>query len=96
MDKALIELNETVLLAQPGIKDIANLSKNISEQVVEISEQIVKKIKQEQEDAVLKQLSKLLMAILLLKINSKAVNRFRKSKVAKLLGRGLSLLENMV
>jgi hypothetical protein len=67
LDKAVIELNETVLLAQPGIKDIANLSKNISEQAVEISEQFVKKIKQEQEDAVLKQLSKLLMLYLYLK-----------------------------
>ena len=96
LDKTVLEFDATVQAAKSGVEDIANLSKNISYQLVELAEQFVEKFKQNQEDIFLKHLSKILMALLLLKINSKTINKFRKTKVAKVLGRGLSLLENMV
>ena len=96
LDKTVLEFDATIQAAKSGVEDIANLSKNISYQLVELAEQFVEKFKQNQEDNFLKNLSKILMTLLLLKINSKTINKFRKTKVVKVLGRGLSLLENMV
>ena len=95
-DKAVLALNETVSEIKPGIREISVLSKNISEQLVELANRFVKRIKYEQEEMILRGLSKLLISLLVVKINIKAVNKFRKSKIAKVLGKGLSLLENMV
>ena len=96
LDKAVLSLNETISEIKPGIREISVLSKNISEQLVELTNRFVKRIKYEQEEMILRGLSKLLISLLVVKVNIKAVNKFRKSKIAKVLGKGLSLLENMV
>lgn len=96
LDKAIVSLDNTVTDLKTGIKDICVLSKKISEQFIEFAEQFVKKIKQEQEEFILRSLSKILIGLVLVKINIKTVNKFRKSKLAKVLNKGLSLLENMV
>lgn len=96
LDKAVLTLNETVSEIKPGIREISVLSKNISEQLIELTNRFVKRIKYEQEEMILRGLSKLLISLLVVKINIKAVNKFRKSKIAKVLSKGLSLLENMV
>lgn len=96
LDKAILSLNETITLAKSGIKDIAVLSKNISFQIVELANKFVHKIKNRQEDMILRQLSKILLTLILFKINSKTINKFRKSRYSKTLAKGLSFLENMV
>ena len=96
LDKAICEVNDTVVLAQDGIKDISELVHKISEQMVDLANDYVNRIKRYQEEAVMKQLSKALIALVLLRANIKAVNKFRKSKLGKTLAKGLSLLENMV
>ena len=96
LDKTLLEWNETLIKAKGSITDIAVLGKNISEQFVEFAENFVEKVKEKNEDILLRQLSKILIGILLIKINSKAINKFRKTGIAKALNRGLSLLETMV
>lgn len=96
LDKAIYEVNDTVVLAQDGIKDISELVHKISEQMVDLANDYVNRIKRYQEEAVMKQLSKALIALVLLRANIKAVNKFRKSKLGKTLAKGLSLLENMV
>lgn len=96
VDKAVIELNDIVEEANPRIREMSDLVKKISEQSVELSKNFVIRFKEEQEDFALKNLSKLLMAILLLKINSRAINAFRKSRAGKFIVKGLSMLGNMV
>lgn len=95
-DKTILDLNEIVILAKPKLKDIGHLTKEISNQLVEMTESFVKRLKLNNEEFALKQLSKVLLALLLWKINSKTITKLRKTKVVKLLGKGLSLLEIMV
>ncbi len=96
LDKVVLDYSETVKQANPLIKDVANLSKKVSEQIIELAEHFVYKLKKDQEDIFLRFLSKILMILLLLKINSKAINAFRKSKSGKLIIKGLTMLGNMV
>ena len=96
LDKTIISFDETLTTVKPSLKDVCELCTKISGQSVEFSKRFVDKFKRDQEDAILRALSKLLIAIMLLKINSKAINSFRKSKTGRFLAKGLSLLENMV
>ena len=96
LDKAVVELDKTVDEARPKFREISHLIKKISEQSVELSKDFVVRFKEEQEAFVLKNLSKVLMAILLLKINSNVINTFRKSRAGKFIVKGLSMLGNMV
>ena len=56
LDKAICEVNDTVVLAQDGIKDISELVHKISEQMVDLANDYVNRIKRYQEEAVMKQL----------------------------------------
>ena len=96
IDKLLLSLNTTIDEAKSGVKDIFILMNKISEQCVELSEDFVSKIKEKEEDIALKQLNKLLIAILLLKLNSKAIRKFNRSKWGKTLKRGFAFVQSMV
>ena len=96
LDKAVLDLNETVVLAKPGIKDISELVRKISEQYKELSKQFVQKVTRNSEEVVLTRLFKVLLGFLLVKTNIKLVQKIRKSKITKALAKGLSLLEIMV
>ena len=96
IDKKIANFDESINSSKDGIKDIAILCRRISEQFVIFAEDFVYSYRKKQEDLLTKQLSKIFIAILLLKINSKAINNIKKSKAGKLLSKGLSLLENMV
>ena len=95
-DKKILELIETIKLAKPKISDISKLISAITEQWIDVSEEFVNKFKTKSEDVTLKFLTKVLGAMLLWKINSKIVKKVTNSKTFKILGKGLSLLENMV
>ena len=95
-DKAVIDLNETVVLAKPGISDISELVRKISKQYKELSEQFVQKVTRNSEEVVFARLFKVLLGFLLVKTNIKLVQKIRKSKITKALAKGLSLLEIMV
>ena len=95
-DKAVIDLNETVVLAKPSIKDISDLVKKISEQYKEFAEQFAQKVAKNSEEIIFYRLLKVLLGYLLIKSNIKFVQKFRKSKITKALAKGLSLLEIMV
>ena len=96
IDKKIANFDESINSSKDGIKDIAILCRRISGQFVIFAEDFVYSYRKKQEDLLTKQLSKIFIAILLLKINSKAINNIKKSKAGKLLSKGLSLLENMV
>lgn len=79
------DLDSTLSLIKPSVKDISVLVKKISGQALEFVNNFVEK----QEEAILRNVSKALLGTLLFR-------KFKKSKVFKLVGKGLSLLEIMV
>ena len=96
LDKFILEMDETITLAKPGIIDITNLGKNISEQIFELTKDYIEKFKRKNEDKIYRQLSKILLAIILVKINSKTIKKIQRSKITRTIAKGLSFLENMV
>ena len=96
LDKKVLEFNEMVTLAKPKVTDISKLISGISEQWLEMAKDYVDKFKTISEDISLRALAKVLLAVLLWKLNSKTINKIRNSKTYKIMGKGLSLLENMV
>lgn len=96
LDKSILELNDIIHSTQEGIKEIAILTRKISEELILLSEEKIKALKKMQDDEISKQLSKLLLWVITLKLNIKFINKIRKTKLAKLLGKGLSLLEFVI
>ena len=96
LDKKIIELNNTIIMAKPKLVEIGSLVCGISEYAKEIVFDYIQKFKIKKEDTVQRCLVKLLGAMLLWKINSEAVRKLRKSKTVRFISKGLSLLENMV
>ncbi|MBQ3048093.1 MAG: hypothetical protein IJD48_03665 [Clostridia bacterium] len=96
LDKIVLATNETINSTKPVLKDICILSKKISVQILELTQNFIKKFQLNKEEFAIRQLSKLILALILWKTNSKFITKLRKTKVVKLLGKGLSLLEIMV
>ena len=96
IDRYVLSFDIALQDSRANIKDIALLTKKISEQFVEFSEDFVEKVHEEEENFVIKQLNRILIAFLLYKINIKPIKKFRKSKLGKSLAKGFSLLQNMV
>ena len=96
IDKIVLKANEALTLINPGIKDIGCLIKKISAQCVEFSYDFVSKIRKKQEDSIISYLNKIIIAIILLKINSKFIRKIIRSKHFKMLTKGFSLLKYVV
>lgn len=96
LDKAVIILNERITALKPSILDISMLTRKISEQLEIISQDIFDKAKENAENIFLKQFSKALLGMLVVRFNFKLVKNIRKSKIAKIVTKSLSILENMV
>lgn len=95
-DKYLISFDSDITRHKSNIKDISVLVKKISEQSIILAEDFVIKTKEKSEDFLLKQLTKVLVALLVLSLNFKIIKEIRKSKITKTLVKGFSFLENMV
>ena len=95
-DNKVIEFDDTLEKAKPSISDISVLARKISSQFVVFAYDFRYKIKREQENMTMKVLNKILIALLFIRINSKALNKIRKSKWVKRLGAGFAFLESMV
>ena len=96
LDKKVLEADSTLELLKPELKEVCKLVKNSSSQVRELSIRFVEKVKEHNDNLWTAQFVKLLSGILLWKLNIKFIKKFRKSKVAKTLSRGLSLLQLVV
>ena len=96
LDKIILNLNETIVDSKPKIKDISTLARKISGQWVVLADDWVDDISKKSEDAVFNNLNKVLLALLLWKINSKRIKKFRHSKLGKALKRGFAFVQNMV
>jgi len=95
-DRMILQINENIEAMRPGIKDVGDLIKKISAQCVEFSNDFVNDIIKKRDESIINQLNKLIIAILLLRLNSKFIKKILKSKHFKLLSKGLSLLKYMV
>ena len=96
LDKKILEYNELILSTKNGIKDISVLIRKISNQIKDLIKEKISEFRLAQEEALVKQISKLLLGVLVLKLNIKFINNFRKTRLSKVLAKGLSLLEIMV
>lgn len=96
LDKAVLDLDDTITATRSGIKDVSELMRKISEQWIILSQDFVDKTKRDGEEMLLRYLSKLLLGFLVLNLNFKVVKRIRNSKVTKTLAKGWSFLESMV
>lgn len=95
-DKLILEASETLSAMKPGIKDVGYLIKKISAQYVEFSEDFVSEIRKKRDDALVNNLNKILITVLLLRLNSKFLRKVIRSKHFKRLCKGLSILKYVV
>ena len=95
-DRKIIELDDTMSLINPSVKELSELVKKISAQIVEFSERFAEKFDRNKDEFFIRQLLKTLLGVFLVKTNIKIIRKIRKSKVFKALAKGLSLLEIMV
>ena len=96
LDKYILNLDDSILSTRDGIKDICELSRKISEQYVILVSDFVDRTKRNSEDILLKNLSKTILSIVLLKLNFKFINKIRKSKLSKIISKGYSFVESMI
>ena len=96
LDKYLISIDSDITRHKSNIKDISVLVKNISEQSIVLADDFVIKTREKSEGILLKQLTKVLVGLLVLSLNFKIIKKIRKSKITKTLVKGFSFLENMV
>ena len=95
-DKLILELDANIDKNKTSIKDISILLKKMSTQWIILADDFVTRTKEKTEDMLLRQLSKFLVALLVLSLNFKTIKRIRKSKITKTLVKGFSFLESMV
>ena len=95
-DKKVCELNETIILIKPQVSEVSELARLVSGQLVELSKKFVDDFKRNNENMILRNFSKALLGLFLIKTNIGIVRKLRKSRLIKTLAKGLSLLGNMV
>ena len=78
-DRAILKATDTVEKINPSVKEVGCLVKNISEQFVEFSDDFVEKVNDKKDDTVIRLFNKILITVLLLKINSKFLNKSKRT-----------------
>lgn len=96
LDKAVLNLSETIDVINPEVKEICTLGRKISFQLKELSQRFTQKVKDEREKFLTDKLVSVLLGALVWKMNIKAIKKFRRTKLAKTLSRGLSLLQIVI
>mgnify|MGYP004650486609 CR=1 FL=1 len=96
LDKAVLNLSETIDVINPEVKEICTLGRKISFQLKELSQRFTEKVKDEREKFLTDKLVSVLLGALVWKMNIKAIKKFRRTKLAKTLSRGLSLLQIVI
>ncbi len=96
LDKAVLNLSETIEVINPEVKEICTLGRKISSQLKELSQRFTEKVKDEREKFLTDKLVSVLLGALVWKMNIKAIKKFRRTKLAKTLSRGLSLLQIVI
>ena len=95
-DIKLINANKFLEDAKPKIKNIAELVRGISEQIYELTPIWVEKFKDAKNKLVRKQVESLMSATLFWAINLKIIKHLKRSKILKILWKGLTLVQNVI
>ena len=96
LDIYINKTNEILIEAKPKIQEVMSLVSGISEQIRELTPIWIEKFRDLRNKIVRKQLESLMSTILFWGINFKVVKPLRKSKFAKFLWKGLTLVQNML
>lgn len=82
--------------AKPKIKEICELVHGISEQIYELTPIWVDKLKTARNKLIQKQFESLISGLLFWAINIKIARKFKRSKLARVIAKGLTLVQNMI
>ena len=96
LDKLILKADKVLTYSKLSLKEISRLISQIAAQCVEFAEDFALDFKTKRDEIALKQLNKLILTIILIKMNSKFINRIRRSKLVKRISRGLSLLQLVI
>lgn len=96
LDKLILKADKALTYSKLSLKEISRLISQISAQCVEFAEDFALDFKTKRDEIALKQLNKLILTIILIKMNSKFINRIRRTKLVKRISRGLSLLQLVI
>lgn len=95
-DKSIKDKTLFLEEAKPKIKEIARLTRGISEQLAELTPMWVENFRRVRNKILLAKLESLLSALLFWRINIKLVQKIKKSKLLKVAFKGLSMFQNMI
>ena len=95
-DKIINSTNEFLNTKKSDIIDIAQLCNKLSEQILELSSDWVENLKKSRDKIILNQVKSLITGILFWSINIKVIKQLRKSKFLKAIGKGLTLVRNVI
>ena len=96
LDKLILKADKVLTYSKLSLKEISRLISQIAAQCVEFAEDFALDFKTKRDEIALKQLNNLILTIILIKMNSKFINRIRRSKLVKRISRGLSLLQLVI
>ena len=95
-DKIINSTNEFLNTKKSDIIDIAQLCNKLSEQILELSSDWVENLKKSRDKIILNQVKSLITGILFWSINIKVIKQLRKFKFLKAIGKGLTLVRNVI
>ena len=96
LDKQIHAAIQFLEEANPKICGLLEIVQKISAQVLELIPIWIENLKQERNKIILNQTRRLISTIIFWSINIKVINRLRKTKLAKIAWKGLTLLQNVI
>ena len=96
LDRKIVSANAFFVEANPKIRDVAGLVRNLSSQVVELIPVYLDELRRIRNKIALAKLESLIAFVLFWSINIRVFKNLRKSKIFKAAIKGLSLLQSVV
>ena len=96
LDRQINEAAEFLEEANPKLRELLDIVKEISGQVLELIPIWIENLKKERDKIILSQVKSLISTIIFWSINIKVINRLRKTKLVKVAWKGLTLLQNVI
>ncbi len=96
LDRKIVSANAFLVEANPKIRDVAVLIKDLSAQVVELIPVYLDELRRIRNKIALAKLESLIALVLFWSINIKVFKKLRKSKIFKTAVKGLSVLNSMI
>ena len=96
LDKSINKANLFLQEAKPKIEAITKLVRRISEQMIELAEIFTDNLRKTWDKVIVAKIESLIIILLFWKINTKFVQKIKKSKLLKIVFKGLSMFQYMV